>query len=147
MIFRVDAKTRRYVAQRAGNVCEYCLIAEEDSFFRHQIEHIISLKHGGSSEPENLAFSCVFCNSNKGSDIGSIVESRGELVRFFNPRMDRWSEHFRLDGGMIVALTDIGTVTVRILKLNADERVMEREVLISRGLYPNENAVELIREH
>jgi hypothetical protein len=48
---------------------------------------------------------------------------------------------------MIVALTDIGTVTVRILKLNADERVMEREVLISRGLYPNENAVELIREH
>lgn len=146
MTSRVDAMTRKFVAQRAGNVCEYCLIAEEDSFFRHQIEHIISLKHGGSSEPENLALSCVFCNSNKGSDISSLVESGGEIVRFFNPRIDRWSEHFRLDGGIIVAVTDIGSVTVKILKFNADERIMEREVLISRGLYPNKTALELIRE-
>jgi hypothetical protein len=56
MIFRVDAKTRRYVAQRAGNACEYCLIAEEDSFFRHQIEHIISLKHGDRLNPKTSHF-------------------------------------------------------------------------------------------
>lgn len=147
MSTRVDAETRRLVAERAGNICEYCLIAEQDSFFRHQIEHIISLKHGGSSEPDNLAYSCVFCNSNKGSDIGSIIESGGELIRFFNPRVDKWFEHFRLDGAVTVPLTDIGAVTVKILKMNAEERVLEREVLIERGLYPNEDASDLIREH
>ena len=53
----ISAETRRIVAVRAHHVCEYCLIAETDAFFRFQVEHIISRKHGGSSELENLALS------------------------------------------------------------------------------------------
>lgn len=94
---RISLETRQTVASRANFVCEYCLIAEADAYFRFQIEHIISRKHGGLSELENLAFACVFCNRYKGSDIASLSPKTGELVRLYNPRTDRWREHFRLN--------------------------------------------------
>ena len=46
----ISPAIRQKVAGRANNVCEYCLIGEADSYFRHQVEHIISLKHGGLSD-------------------------------------------------------------------------------------------------
>jgi len=101
MSSRISPEIRQIVASRAGFVCEYCLIAEEDSYFRHQIEHIISRKHGGSSELEDLALACVFCNRYKGSDIASLTLETDELVRFYNPRVDRWREHFRFNGVII----------------------------------------------
>lgn len=143
----VSVEVRRIVARRAGNVCEYCLIAEEHSFYRHQIEHIVSLKHGGMSETDNLALSCVFCNSNKGSDIASLVQDSREITRLYNPRTDRWNEHFQLDSATIIPLTDIGEATARLLKLNADERVLERQVLITQNKYPSDAALQLVREH
>ena len=143
----LSAEIRAAVAERAGNICEYCLIAAEDSYYRHQIEHIISLKHGGLSEPENLALSCVFCNRNKGSDIGSVVKNSTEFVRFYNPRTDIWSEHFRLSGVAIEPLTKIGEATVRILQINHEDKIMERVILSKLGRYPNEAAILLISEH
>ena len=76
---RISSETRRIVTSRANYVCEYCLIAEEDSYFRFQIEYIISRKHGGNSELENLALACVFCNRYKGSDIASLIPETNEL--------------------------------------------------------------------
>jgi len=143
----VSAEIRLAVIERAGNICEYCLIAEEDSYYRHQIEHIISLKHGGSSEMENLALSCVFCNRNKGSDIASVITGSSSLTRFYNPRTDAWAEHFRLDGAIISGLSDIGEATLRILQMNAGDRILEREVLRKAGQYPSEMATSLIRIH
>ena len=69
---RISFEIRQIVASRANFVCEYCLIAEADAYFKFQVEHIISRKHGGSSELENLALACVFCNRYKGSDIASL---------------------------------------------------------------------------
>ena len=135
------------MASRANFVCEYCLIAEADAYFRFQVEHIISRKHGGSSELENLALACVFCNRYKGSDIASLIPESGELVRFFNPRINRWREHFRLNGVVIEPLTEIGEATVRILQMNHDDQILERQVLSRRGRYPSEAAVLLTTEH
>ena len=140
-------ETRQIVASRANHVCEYCLIAEADAYFRFQIEHIISRKHGGSSELENLALACVFCNRYKGSDIASLKPETDELVRFYNPRTMRWREHFRLNGVMIEPLTEIGEATVRILQMNHDDQILERQVLSRRGRYPSEAAVLLTTEH
>ena len=64
-------QTREIVIDKANGICEYCLIAEADGYFRFQIDHVISLKHGGPSTIENLALACIFCNSYKGSDIGT----------------------------------------------------------------------------
>src|SRR4051812_30241919 len=92
----IRPEIRRLITERAGGICEYCLISDEDSYYSHQIEHIISVKHGGLSEPENLALACVFCNRNKGSDIASVGIDSFDLIRFYNPRIDAWSDHFLL---------------------------------------------------
>ncbi len=136
MSSRISFAVRQEVAARAQYLCEYCLISEEDSYFAHQVEHIISLKHGGSSDLENLALACVFCNRNKGSDIASVVPGTSEIVRFYSPRIDMWMNHFRLEGVSITSLTEIGEATVRILQMNHVDRILEREVLTLRGRYP-----------
>lgn len=101
-----------------------------------EIDHIRSLKHGGITEINNLALACQPCNRNKGSDLGSISKISNTLVRFFNPRIDSWSEHFDLNSNAeIVALTGIGEVTVRIFGLNNIERIAERKGLVEIGRY------------
>ena len=136
----ISPEIRLKVVTRAKFLCEYCLIAEEDTFFGCEVEHIISLKHGGSSELDNLAYACAFCNRHKGSDIGSISES-GEFSRFFNPRTDQWAEHFRLDGIIIESISLIGEVTARILQFNHGDQLLERQALSEVGRYPNKAAL------
>lgn len=132
----ISLQLRRLVAERADYLCEYCLIAEADSL-GCEIDHIISVKHGGSTTPDNLAYACIFCNLHKGTDLGSINWQTGELVRFFNPRRDVWGEHFRLDEAVIQPLTDIGEVTTRILEFNNSDRLLERQALIAVDRYPS----------
>ena len=141
----ISAEIRRFVAERAGHRCEYCHIHEDDTFFGCEIDHIISKKHGGNNDPENLALSCLFCNRHKGTDIGSIHPNTGRLTRFFNPRKDRWNKHFQLNNVAIDPLTSIGEVTVRLFALNDPERLLEREDLISIGAYPAPGAT--IKKH
>ena len=134
----MPAELRRLVHQRASGQCEYCLIREEDSAFNLQIEHIISEKHGGATDGANLACSCVFCNRFKGSDIASISPTTGQLVRLFHPRRDRWSDHFQLDGALIVPITEVGEATARLLRFNSDDRLLERSMLQASGRYPRQ---------
>lgn len=130
----ISAEIRQTIADRANQLCEYCLIVEADTFYGCEVDHIISVKHGGLSEPDNLAYACALCNRAKGSDVGSI-STTGEFTRFFNPRIDRWSEHFRLQGATIQPLTAIGDVTARIFGFNESARVHERQELIRFGRY------------
>jgi hypothetical protein len=136
----VSSDLRRSVAARAESTCEYCLVHEDDTYFGCEVDHVISLKHGGSTTIDNLAFACFSCNRQKGTDIGS-RSSADEFVRFFNPRTDRWSEHFRLDGVIIRPLTAIGEVTARILNFNSIERLLERQDLIDLKRYPSAAAI------
>jgi hypothetical protein len=136
---------RSLVAARAEYLCEYCLIHEDDTHFGCQVDHIISVKHGGPTTAENLAYACAFCNRQKGSDIGSIVWQTGEFTRFFNPRIDRWTDHFQLDGVVIKPLTGIGEVTARILGLNDSDRVLERQTLFDFGRYPTALALKRMK--
>jgi hypothetical protein len=132
----ISEKQRLEIGIRANFVCEYCLIHEADGFFEHQIDHIISIKHGGGNHNDNLAYTCVFCNRNKGSDIGSVLLPEIVFVRLFNPRLDDWNEHFELRGALINAKTDIGKVTLKVLKFNTKERLAERQSLQQVGRYP-----------
>jgi hypothetical protein len=145
MAERVTAFLRLLVATRADALCEYCLIAEEDTFFGCEVDHILSVKHGGQTESDNLAYACAFCNRYKGSDIASLSQPTGALVRFFNPRLDRWSEHFQLRAFSIMPLTEIGDATARILRFNDSTRILERQELIIIGRYPNAAAMLRIK--
>ena len=134
MALDVDDASRRLVIERAERHCEYCLVHEDSAGFPHQIDHIISRKHGGSSGIGNLAYACVLCNRYKGSDIASI-DPAGQPTRFFDPRRDIWDEHFKLNGPVIQPITTVGEVTARVLRLNASERVIERQLWQSLGQY------------
>jgi HNH endonuclease len=142
----ISVEIRRFVADRADYLCEYCLIAEEDRLSGCHVDHIISVKHGGSSTPENLCYACIFCNLQKGTDLGSINWKNGELVRFFNPRRDFWGEHFTIEGARIRPLTEIGEVTERILDFNPSDRILERELLIKVSRYSSIPAQKRIRK-
>ncbi|MEC4813109.1 MAG: HNH endonuclease signature motif containing protein [Scytonema sp. PMC 1069.18] len=144
----INSELRHLVASRADELCEYCLIAEADRSSRYQVDHIISVKHGGTTTPDNLAYCCIFCNLQKGTDLGSINWRTRELVRFFNPRRDFWGEHFRLDkdDAVIQPLTEIGEVTVRIFDFNDNERVTERQALIAVDKYPSTSALQRMRK-
>ncbi len=137
----VPAELRRLVVDRADRLCEYCLIAEDDTFLGCQVDHIISEKHGGPTTAENLALACLCCNLAKGSDIASMDWDAGQIVRLYHPRADFWSDHFRLVDCNIEGITSIGLVTVRLLGFNAEDRVEERKVLIEKNRFPSTSAL------
>ena len=83
----ISAELRQTIADRAKQLCEYCLIAEADTFYGCEVDHIIGVKHGGSSEADNLAYACAPCNRAKGTYVGLIARTR-EFIRFFNPRTE-----------------------------------------------------------
>jgi hypothetical protein len=129
-------KIRLQVWLRASNCCEYCYLHRDSAFFTHEIDHIISLKHNGQDILVNLALACYYCNRYKGTDIGSIY--MGEFIRFFNPRIDNWHEHFEMDlpTATIQPLSPIGEVTATILGFNQVDRIIERQILIASNQYP-----------
>ncbi len=135
----IPETTRKKVRHRAKNCCEYCLIDESVVFLSHEIDHIISTKHGGINHINNLALAFSLCNRSKGTDLGSLYE--GHLIRFYNPRIDIWAEHFRLDDAFIQPLTPIGEVTVKIFGINTVDRIIERQIYIEAGKYPLANGI------
>jgi len=135
-VTRVPAPLRDSVRFSADGRCEYCLVHEDDLFEPHEADHIIAEQHGGETTANNLAFACWNCNRRKGPNIASVDPERGEVVRLFHPRLQKWSEHFRLDGFRIIPLTPIGRSTVALLRLNSPERLSVRAMLQQIGRYP-----------
>jgi 5-methylcytosine-specific restriction endonuclease McrA len=125
----IGAELRRLVSSRASRRCEYCLIHEDDTYLGCQVDHVISEKHRGETAAENLAFACVFCNRYKGSDIATLDDER-KLVPLFNPRAQKWNDHFAFATLQIVGKTALGTATARLLRFNDPERIEEREMQI-----------------
>jgi hypothetical protein len=142
----VSDALRRQVAERAYHVCEYCLIHEDDTFWGCQVDHIISRKHGGATEAANLASACAACNNSKGSDLGTLAGPRSELTRLFHPRSDRWAECFQLHGARIDPHGAVGEATIKLLQINDDQRVRERQVLAEVGRYPTIEALARMKE-
>ncbi|MEM9887408.1 MAG: HNH endonuclease signature motif containing protein [Bacteroidota bacterium] len=137
----VPKATRRLVIKRAFLLCEYCLLHESQSYLGHEIDHIKSIKHGGDNQADNLAYACYYCNQYKGSDIGTALPPSEEYVRFYHPRKDKWKVHFELGGSLIVPLTKQSQATVKILKLNHPDRLIERQIWLDTSRYPHPNAM------
>lgn len=123
------------VRRRAAGRCEYCLFPESASELPFHIDHIIAEKHGGQSESENLALACFSCNLRKGTNIAGLDPDTGELTPLFNPRADRWSEHFSWDGMSLRGRTPIGRTTVAVLDINHVDSFAVREALREEGLF------------
>ncbi len=122
----VSASDRSTVRLRATGRCEYCGLLERLGFFEHQIDHIIAVKHGGTSELSNLALSCTLCNRHKGSDIASIDPESGMTVELYHPRKQVWNQHFAFSSWQILGRTPQGMATERLLQFNRVDRIIER---------------------
>jgi len=128
----MDAATRRFVQQRAGNACEYCRLAQDDEpFASFHVEHIIACQHGGESVPDNLCWACTSCNLHKGPNIAGIDRQTGQLVPLFHPREQVWEDHFEWDGAIIRGKTPVGRTTADVLAFNRPENIKLREALIA----------------
>ncbi len=123
------------IRQRASFRCEYCHFPERFSGLNFQIDHIIPEKHGGQTASDNLALSCIYCNSYKGPNLSGVDPVTTEIVRLFHPRRDGWEEHFRWRGAVLIGRTPIGRATIEVLRINEPTAVALRRLFIRAGAF------------
>jgi hypothetical protein len=82
-----------------------------------------------------LAWACARCNDYKGSDVSAYVPESNRLVRLYNPRIDVWDEHFLWEGSKLKGISEIASATIKLLRLNADHRIILRQALMEEGLF------------
>lgn len=118
--------------------CSYCLSSEENVGTPMEVDHIIPESLGGPTEEENLCLACSMCNGYKGSNVTDIDPLTNETVQLFNPRHQRWAEHFAWtpEGDLILGLTPPGRATIAALKLNRPLLIKARRVWIRAGEHP-----------
>ncbi|MEO0516725.1 MAG: HNH endonuclease signature motif containing protein [Cyanobacteria bacterium P01_A01_bin.116] len=133
----ISVALRQLVSQRAIGKCEYCLIHQTFSMYRHEIDHVIATKHGGQTTQANLVLACLPCNRHKGSDLTSLDPFTGKITPLFNPRIDCWDEHFKLQRGTILGVTAVGRTTAFLLQFNEIGRLQLRQALVRQNLYPD----------
>ena len=131
----ISAEMRRAEIARARGRCEYCGVPSGATLAPHEPDHIIGEQHGGTTALDNLALACFRCNRLKGPNIATKDPDTGQLVPLYNPRTDRWSEHFRMDGALIEGVTSVGRGTAAILRFNDEQRVGLRLRLVESGEY------------
>jgi hypothetical protein len=130
------ARSRRErLSERARGRCEYCAMPETHDALPFQLDHIRSRKHAGASTLANLAFTCLACNSYKGSNIAGIDPDTQTLQPLFNPRSDYWGDHFEWDGATLLGKTPIGRTTISVLRINLADRVEHRRLLMEAGVF------------
>ncbi|WP_330205295.1 HNH endonuclease signature motif containing protein [Cyanobacterium sp. Dongsha4] len=135
---KIPDSVRQEVRKRANNHCEYCLSSQEYVMGILQIDHTIPVAKGGKNDTTNLCLACELCNQYKWVQIESQDLETGNIVRLFNPRLQKWSEHFTWseNGTEIRALNPCGRATVNALKLNNTLAVMVRKNWVKAGWHP-----------
>jgi hypothetical protein len=130
----MDDATRQHVRRRAGERCEYCHLPQTGHEERFSIDHVRARVHDGPDTKDNLALCCLRCNLHKGTNLSGIEPLSGAVTTLFDPRAQRWEEHFEMNGPIIAGKTACGRATIAVLKMNAPERVRLRQSLIAEGL-------------
>jgi HNH endonuclease len=106
--------------------------------FPFEVQHVIPIYHEGTDEPSNLALACRSCNTHKASHLTGFDDVTQEDTVLFNPRLDRWDDHFRIDKetGAILAETSIGRATASRLNINRETQLAARLQWMRLGLFP-----------
>ena len=120
--------------ERAGNACEYCQLPQSaQPFASFHVDHVIATQHRPDDGLNNLCLSCQSCNLHKGTNLTTIDRKSNELVRIFDPRNQRWDEHFEIVDFVIVGKPAIGRATARLLAMNTPSRIELRQLLSIGG--------------
>jgi 5-methylcytosine-specific restriction endonuclease McrA len=129
---------RQLVSTRAKQRCEYFQTQAEPTAMPMEVDHIIPLALQGLTEENNLCLACSYCNDAKNDRIAGLDPESGEYVALFNPRTQRWKEHFEwsVNGEYLIGLTPTGRATILSLNLNRPELVRGRRVWVKAGSHP-----------
>lgn len=135
----IPVAIERRVREEAKNRCGYCLSPQHLVMARLEIEHIVPVSKGGTSDESNLWLSCPLCNAAKGSRTSAIDPVTGNLEALFNPRRFLWRDHFQWseEGLQIVGRTSTGRATVALMHLDNDpDAIIVRSYWIEAGWHP-----------
>lgn len=91
----VNERTRQFVRQRANYLCEYCHSPESSRSDIFTIDHLILRSLGGSDAYDNLALACRRCNERRYNFTTGTDPQTKEETAIFNPRLQRWSDHYQ----------------------------------------------------
>jgi hypothetical protein len=119
--------------------CGYCQSPQRLVQARLEIEHIVPLSRGGTSDEANLWLRCPLCNRFKADRVSARDPETGADAPFFHPRNQRWSDHFRCseDSVRIIGLTPTGRATLAALHLADDPDAIEvRGYWVLAGWHP-----------
>ena len=131
-----ELRARIQVADRAR--CAYCLTGETNSGIPLTHDHIQPLSKGGETSFQNLCLACRPCNEFKASLIEATDPLTGKTIPLFNPRQQKWQEHFEwsADGTHVQGLTAVGRATSLALQMNRPPVVAARRRWVSGGWHP-----------
>lgn len=132
----IPAAIRRLVIERAENRCEYCGLSQISQIATFHIDHVIPTAAGGETTEDNLALACVSCSLRKGARLTAIDPLTREEAPIFNPRKDRWQEHFLWDDIYVGGQTPTGRATVLALAMNRTTALLIRGEESLRGRHP-----------
>ena len=130
------AETCRLVTERARGRCEYCRMSQELQRVTFHVDHVVPTSGGGQDGLENLALACGQCNLHK-SDRQTLPDPDSlAVVPLFNPRTDRWDDHFRWEGCRLVGKTAQGRAVIEAFRLNDPRMLRIRQAEELFGLFP-----------
>lgn len=134
----ISKSIRQQVIKNAKYCCEYCRTSSLLTGMPLVIDHIIPTSLGGSNNRDNLCASCYRCNEFKGAKIMANDPVSNQFVPLFNPRQQKWLEHFNWANGgtYIIGLSGTGRATVLALKLNNENIVEARAIWITLNWHP-----------
>lgn len=117
----VSKSLRQKIRKRAAFTCEYCGISETDTGGELTVDHFRPISENGNDDEENLNYCCFRCNLYKG-------DYWADDAKLFNPRTDNRDEHFWVsETGQVFGLTEIGELTIKLLRLNRQPLITKRQ--------------------
>ncbi len=132
----IPAGLRKEVIRRAGNRCEYCRLSQAGQEAAFHVDHVHPVSEDGPTVMENLALACVSCSLRKAARRTAFDPVSGREVALFNPRRQRWSDHFAWNGARVKGRTPAGRATINTLKMNRALLVMIRKEERFHGRHP-----------
>jgi len=135
----VPHELRQAVFERAGGICEYCLLPQATQVATFPVDHVVPIAVGGKTKLANLALACPRCNAAKWTHTEAADPASGETTRLFDPRRDHWSDHFHWsadDPTWLESRSASARATAELLDLNSQHRRQVRRWLIVLGIHP-----------
>ena len=134
----ISESLKNQIAETDSSRCCYCLTTEANSGIPMTYDHIKPVSKNGETNFENLCLACRTCNEFKGDHTVAIDPLSGETVPMYNPRTQKWTEHFTwsLDGTRVEGLTAVGRATVARLRMNNPVILVARGRWVVSGWHP-----------